>query len=361
MSLPADTEGVSGHRPKRRFSVVSILTTVLVVLAVVALILQILPANYYLLMPGEALQVEPMIKIPGYPQRSHQGSLYLTDVTVYKVDHVLEELYGRVNPEADLEPAQAVAGGLSFKQYLQYNAQLMNDSTKKAEVAALTVARGYHIHFLAGGPEVTLLAPGFPAERVLRQQDIIRSVDGHRVRTANQLSPLIRRKRPGSVVHLTVLRHGRTLHFNIRTIATKNDVPDKHGKTALIGVAVQDQLAPLPVKISIRHGSIVGPSAGLMYTLGIVQRLEHRDITHGCKVAGTGTMDYNGGVGPIGGAKQKIIAARGVGAKIFLVPNVPDNVNPARSARGSVTVVPVTSLRQALKYLNRLKPCSPSR
>jgi PDZ domain-containing protein len=112
-----------------------------------------------------------------------------------------------------------------------------------------------------------------------------------------------------------------------------------------------------PVKISINAGDISGPSAGLMFSLGIVERLEQRDIAHGCKVAGTGTIDYNGAVGVIGGTKQKILAARAAGVQYFLVPNAPENRIPAMQNRGSVTVVPVKTLRQALTYLNSLKPC----
>jgi PDZ domain-containing protein len=143
----------------------------------------------------------------------------------------------------------------------------------------------------------------------------------------------------------------------VRTIASKNGVPDKHGKTALVGIYVQDQIV-FPVKISIKPGDIGGPSAGLMFSLGIIERLQRHSITHGCTVAGTGTIDYQGNVGAIGGAKQKIIAARDAGAKYFFVPNVKDNLQPALSARGNVTVVPVKTLRQAVDYLKHIKPCN---
>ncbi|HEX6506719.1 MAG TPA: S16 family serine protease, partial [Chloroflexota bacterium] len=85
--------------------------------------------------------------------------------------------------------------------------------------------------------------------------------------------------------------------------------------------------------------------------------LEPSDITHGCKIAGTGTIDFYGNVGAIGGAKQKIIAARNAGAKYFFVPDVPENLDPALAHRGSVTVVPVKTLHQALVYLSHLNPC----
>ena len=93
------------------------------------------------------------------------------------------------------------------------------------------------------------------------------------------------------------------------------------------------------------------------FSLGIVQRLQKQDLTHGCKVAGTGTIDFDGAVGAIGGAKQKIIAAQRTGARYFLVPDVPDNVRPAMANRGDITVLPVKTLREALARLSRIKPC----
>jgi PDZ domain-containing protein len=140
------------------------------------------------------------------------------------------------------------------------------------------------------------------------------------------------------------------------TVAATETAGHVKQRVAIIGVVVQDRFS-FPVKISINVGDIGGPSAGMMFALGIIQILERHDLTHGCIVAGTGTIDSSGNVGPIGGAKQKIIAARRAGARYFLVPDTPDNVGPARSARGGVEVVPVKTLRQALGFLQRLKPC----
>lgn len=201
-----------------------------------------------------------------------------------------------------------------------------------------------------------MTVPHTPAASALTVGDVIEAVDGHRVHCAAAVSPLIKRLRPGQRVRMTVLHRGHVIQVRLTTIPSTNGTPDKHGKTPLIGVFVQDQFV-FPVKITVNAGDIGGPSAGLMFSLGIVQRLENRDITHGCAVAGTGTISYDGQVGPIGGAKQKIIAARRAGAKYFLVPDTPDNLQPALKSRGNTTVVPIKTLRQALEYLDRLRPC----
>lgn len=334
------------------------LVTALLLLALIAGVLELIPANSYMFMPGQALRVEPMIKIQGHRPFRSAGKLYMTDVTVYKVDHLLEELYGRVNPDVDIEPAQTVSGGLSQNQYLQLNAQLMSDSIQQAEAAALQASSGYTLRYRVVGPQVVVILPGTPAAAKLKPGDIIRAVDGHRVTRAVNVSPLVRPLHPGRVVTLVVERGGRSLTVKVRTIAATGGQIDKHGKRALIGVQLQDKTVfVFPVHISINRGNIVGPSAGLMFALGIVEQLERRDIARGCVVAGTGTIDYRGNVGAIGGAKQKVIAASRAGARYFLVPNVPDNVGPARANRRGVTVVPVKNLRQVITFLQRIKPC----
>jgi PDZ domain-containing protein len=280
----------------------------------------------------------------------------MTDVSLYKVNHLLERIYGMLDPNADLEPAQSVSGSLSENQYLQLNVQLMTDSIHQAEAAALEVARGYKLHFSTSGPQVEFVMPNTPASTVLKAGDVIEAVNGRRMHRAQDVAPIVKKLRPGETARMTVLRTGRTLHVNVRTVGSTNGVPDKHGKTALVGVYVQDQIA-FPVNITIKPGDIGGPSAGLMFSLGIIERLDRHSMTHGCTVAGTGTIDYAGNVGAIGGAKQKIIAARNAGAKYFFVPDVKENLQPALSARGNVTVVPVKTLRQAVTYLKHLKPC----
>jgi PDZ domain-containing protein len=233
---------------------------------------------------------------------------------------------------------------------------MMSDSIPKAEVAALEVARGYKLHFKRGGPRVIFVDPSLPGGRFLKAGEIISAVDGVPVNTAEDVSRRIKKHRPGQNVEITVRRSGRVLRFTIPTVGATNGVPKKNGKTAIIGVASENRIA-LPVKISINPGAIGGPSAGLMFALAIVQRLQQRDLAKGCRVAGTGEIWWNGKVLPIGGARQKVVAAEHAGARYFLVPDTPDNVGPARAGAHSIRVVPVKSLRQALQFLDSLKPC----
>ena len=342
----------------RRIGWLTAFSILLLLVAAVVVVLEIIPANAYVILPGEAVPVEPMIKIQGQSISKSSGNLYMTDVSYYKANHLLEQLYGELNPDADIEQVQTFSGGLSQSQYVQYNSDLMVGSIQQAEAAALSAARGYKPHYLQLGPQVVFVLPHTPAAALLRPGDIIKEVNGMPVHTTRSVAPLVRRTTPGGIVHLVVSRNGHILQFAVRTVPSSNGRLDPKGKTALIGIDMQDQVKlKLPIKISISVGNIGGPSAGLMFTLGIIERLQHQDLTHGCKVAGTGTIDVSGKVGEIGGAKQKIIAARNAGARYFLVPDVLDNLNPARAHRGNVTVVPIQTLKQALTFLHGLKPC----
>lgn len=356
MSLP-DEQPPIPEEQKRGFRMSGLSIPLLVVLLILG-ILELIPANEYLMLPGQALSVEPMIHIKDYPPLHTRGRLFMVDVTLDKVNHLLEEIYGKLVPNAQLYPAQDVAGNMSEKQYLKYDVKLMDTSQQSAEAAALSVARGYKAPVVV---ELAYVLPGTPAARVLQPGDIVTAIDGRAIHDVTQVRPLVRALRPGQYVRISVRRGGATKHVRVRTVPSANGVPNKHGKVALVGISAQNILkrsTSLPLKMSIDAGNIGGPSAGLMFTLGIIERLERHDITHGCQVAGTGTIDFDGAVGPIGGARQKIIAAGRAGAHYFFVPNDPQDVHDANAGRGSIKVIPVANLQQAVAYLKHLTPCS---
>ncbi len=354
MSQPVDTASVAA--PPRHQRVSTYLTILLLLVAIAVLVLYLIPENEYVLLPGEALPVAPMISVPGHPPKHTRGVLYLTDVSLYKADHLLEDLFFRLNSDADFEPAQTVSGPLNESQYNQLNISLMSESIHQAEAAALDTIPGFHPHFASTGPQIIYVLPGTPAAKVLRAGDVVLDVNGRRTRRAGTVAPAVHVLAPGDVARLTILRGKRTLTESVKTVPSTNGEVTPHGKTPLIGIDLMDQIV-FPVHLSVNPGNIGGPSGGLMFSLGIIERLGPTDITHGCRIAGTGTMDDQGNVGEIGGAKQKIIAARHAGAQYFLVPDVPDNLQPALANRGSIKVVPVKTLRQALDYLRGIKAC----
>lgn len=336
----------SSHAGSRLF------TYVLVVIAISLAVLWLIPANYYMIFPGQAQPVAQMISSPGHPTPAGAGDLYDTYVNEFKATHLLYLLFGLVRSDVTVEPATDVSGGCPDNQYQQLLLGMMTDSKVAAEEAALG-ALGYKLRPAGKGPEIVQVMCNVPAAQVLQAGDRIVAVDGHRVRFATQVAPFIVKHKPGSIINLTINRGGSLRQVAVRTVhadASGNIV--SRGGHALIGILTMDELK-LPVKVSINSGDVGGPSAGLMFALGIVQQLTGRDLTHGNKVAGTGTIDYLGNVGVIGGARQKVIAAQAAGARYFLVPV--GNYAEARSAHARLKIVPVHTLHQALAFLRTLK------
>jgi PDZ domain-containing protein len=116
--------------------------------------------------------------------------------------------------------------------------------------------------------------------------------------------------------------------------------------------ATRSEKFEFPVDVEIDTGRVSGPSAGLAFTLTILDELTPGDLTGGEKVAVTGTIRADGGVGPIGGAEQKAVTAREAGAKLFLVPA--EEVDEARGRADGMKVVGVRTLDDALAELKEL-------
>ncbi|MGH2442421.1 MAG: YlbL family protein [Chloroflexota bacterium] len=361
MSEPVDAaeraeESEPPHGHQRMRVSFNYLLVLLLLIVIAAGVLELIPANVYVLLPGQALPVSPMIAVKGHPARVKSGKLFLTDVSLYKADHLLVELWGRIQPDSEIQPAANVAGGLSAKQFNTYNLSLMDDSIHQAEAAALNTIPGDHPHYASTGPRIAFVIAGLPAHHVLRAGDVVLAVNGHRTKRSSQVAPYVKSLRPGETVHLRIIRNGKERSVSVKSVPSTNGQPAKNGKKALIGIEMQDQIV-FPVKINVNPGNIGGPSGGLMFSLGIIQRLVPRDIARGCRVAGTGTIDFAGNVGVIGGAAQKVVAAENAGAQYFLVPADPTNLGPARQHAHNIKVVPVKTLAQALAFLKTIKPC----
>lgn len=350
---------MNSHNPGKGLHVPSVLTYLLLVIALAMGVLWLIPANYYMVFPGQAQRVSEMISAPGHHAPPTTGGLYDTYVSQFKATRLLYVLFGLVRSDVTVEPAGDVNQGCSDIQYQRLLFGMMSDSKVQAEAAALHVL-GYKVGIDRSSPQVVQVLCGVPASAELQPGDRIVAVDGHRVHIATEVAPYISRHQPGSVVKLTIDRNGKRRTIGVRTVhadSAGNIVG--HGGHALVGILTSNPLR-FPVKVHIDSGDVGGPSAGLMFALGIVQQLSEHDITHDNKVAGTGTIDARGNVGPIGAARQKALAAQAAGARYFFVPV--DNYAEARSAHTDLKIVPVRTIKQAIDFLNRLKqPASNSK
>lgn len=306
--------------------------------------------DYYALSPGNALAVNPLITLPKDKSHPPKGTIYLTDVSISQV-RLIDALPDLLDSNTALVRTSDILGSTPPSQFDQLNALAMDQSQQAAEVAALR-RLGYTVPEHDSGALVELVATGSPASGHLNVGDTITALDATPVTTAGQLVSLLHSNRPGDQVQLTLVRRSRG---SARTVTVKLGSRRVNGTTEpYLGVSVLTKASfMLPFPIEINSSGIGGPSAGLAFTLGIVNGLTSGDITGGKKVAATGTMDANGDVGDVGGVAQKTVAVKDAGATVFFVP--PEELSVAHQHAGSgLQVIAVNSLDQTLSDLSRM-------
>lgn len=350
----------STSRKKRRRYVLPILSA-FVTLVLIALFY--IPLPYYVYAPGSAESLQPLIDVQG-GHKTEKGAFMLTTVLVIYADNVYDFLYGLLLPHHQVYPVSLVSGGLSDRQYNNVEVYMMQSSHQNAEIAAL---RFLHkpIRVVVNGVEVVSVESKSPAMKALLPGDVITAVNGQSMRDPANLFRVLTHARVGQHVELTILRKTKTLHMNIPLIALPPLPGHKKPRAGIGIIPAVSQVVKTPIAIHIHSGAIDGPSAGLMFTLEVINQLyTGGDLTRGYKIAGTGTISANGGIGQIGGVAHKVIAANTAGASYFFVPadtqagdtNELHAMQEAKKIHTHMKIVPVSNLRQAVAFLKRLKP-----
>jgi len=260
--------------------------------------------------------------------------------------NIFSALAAWLNPhEAVVPESELFAPGQTQQQAQQQDTQQMTGSQQDAVAAALTELHiPYQVQVV-----VVQAQPGYPAYGVLKSGDVITAVDGTPVTSESDLTALIGAHPAGSTLTLTIVRGGQTQTIQVGT--------KESGGRPVMGVQVTEQYQfPFTVKFSV--GDIGGPSAGMMFALGIIDKLTPLQLTGGKFIAGTGEIEPSGKVDPIGGIQQKMVGARNAGATIFLAPAA--NCSDVKGAiPAGLQVVKVSTLNQAVTYLEDLKSGQP--
>jgi Lon-like protease len=317
----------------------------LFLLGAAAFVLWLLPdKGTDILLVDPAHPVDPIVSVPDDSRTPQPGPIYFVDVREREA-RLLERVLPFLRPNgSSLVPAPPVSNAIEQ----QIGVQDMTQSQKVAAVVALNHL-GYKVKATTGGVTIVLVEQSAPAAKVLRTSDVIVAADGHKVASVATLRAVLAKHRPGDVVRITFVRHGKRMTVAIKTVADP-----QNPKRALVGVSARDNLTvKLPVKIKIDAGGVGGPSAGLAFALDIAQELG-RNVTHGHKIAATGEIALDGTVGPIGGVKQKTFGARAAGVDAFLVP-AGENAREARRYADGLRIIPVKNFPQALRALATLR------
>jgi PDZ domain-containing protein len=256
--------------------------------------------------------------------------------------NIFTALVAWLNPHQAVVPENEICpAGQTQKQTQEQNTQEMTSSQEVATAAALT-----ELHIPYSTQVVVVQADkGFPAYGVLKAGDVINSVDGQPVTSQASLTKLIAAHPAGSTLTLDITRGGRNRQVQVGT--------KKSGGHPVMGVEITEEYKfPFQIKISV--GDIGGPSAGMMFALGIIDKLTKLDLTAGRFIAGTGEITASGQVQPIGGIQQKMVGARNAGATIFLTPAANCADTKGAVPKG-MRLVKVSTLNQAVTYLEALK------
>jgi PDZ domain-containing protein len=298
--------------------------------------------------PGPTPDVSKLITIDG-PTSPSKGSLHMTTVTVRPATFFMA-MAAWANKDVDVVPREAVyTPGKSEREIIQENATEMDQSGIEGAIAA------YRELGMLGPPEgVLILATraGTPAAGVLKAADVLVALDGQPVTNTEELHAVVARHKIGDEVKVTFGREGRQEEGALRLIASPDD---EKKRTPVIGVTVITKFK-VPYEVKLDPGNIGGPSAGLMFSLSIVDRLKPEDLTHGFTIAGTGTIDAGGTVGAVGGVAQKVEAAERIRARYFLAPRDRGEAAQARKAVDTdMKVVEVGNIHDAVAALEKLK------
>jgi Lon-like protease len=335
-------------------------TVTLVVAAagvLIALVVALIaPVPYVALAPGPTLNTlgtlsgKPLIQVKGHQLYPTKGNLNMVTVSLIGGPgthfNIFAALRSWLSPHDAVVPESEIfTPGQSPQQVAKEDTEEMANSQQTATAAAFCQL---NIAFKTVDT-IQATVKGMPAAGVLRQGDVITAVDGTPVTCHADAGSLIKQHKPGSAVQLTISRHGRTVPIRLVT-ANVQGQPE-------IGVQILESFV-FPFSVTISVGDIGGPSAGLMFALGIIDKITPDNLTGGRFIAGTGEIEANGTVEPIGGIQQKMAGARAAGATVFLTP-ASNCSNTSGAVPAGLRLIKVSSLAGAIAALNALKAGRP--
>jgi PDZ domain-containing protein len=299
---------------------------------------------------GSPASGKPIVEVVGHKTFKTTGQLRMTTVsTTQRGDHITfgAALSAWADPKQAVYPYDAIYPGNISRAEDQSESQMEMVSSQDTATAAALTELGYK---LTPKPEVLRTVPGGAAEGKLMARDTFVAINGTAIKDVVQVSQIISALKPGASVRIDVLRGGKPRSVTLTTQLAPADParPDDPRKTVIgifVGVGYD---FPFQVTVNIPD-QIGGPSAGLIFSLAIYDTLTPGPLAAEVPIAGTGTIDEKGKVGPIGGIEQKIAGAEADGAKVFLVP--PDNCDEAVLAKTDLKLIRADTMHSALESI----------
>lgn len=281
------------------------------VFVVVMLVGFLWPLPNYIEGPGDASNLSKIVKIQNHPDK-RKGMFMLTSVSIAQA-RPFTYLYAKLNPHYSVESDDSVTAGQNMTEYDKVQHFYMESSINEAIYTAYKHAN-QPVRRTYNGIYILNIERQSKFYHALRVGDVVVKVDGHHFKSSTGFVNYVKHQRVGQKLTVTYRRNGHNHQVTKRLIQIAGHRPG-------IGITLTDDVKVKPkVPIKVDPGQVGGPSGGLMFSLQIYSQLTNRNLRHGQKVAGTGTIDADGNVGEIGGIDKKVIAAKRNGAKVFFAP-----------------------------------------
>ncbi|WOV85871.1 SepM family pheromone-processing serine protease [Sporosarcina jeotgali] len=336
-------------------------------LTVLIALFMLYPLDSYVSQPGGAYELSPLVKVE-QGDEDDAGTFSLMTISVGKATPATY-FWSKISDKMKLLPANKVRRhGESDQEYNVRQLRLMSDSQFNAIAVAFERA-GKPVEIDFAGIYIQQVVEGSASDGKLQAGDRVIGVDGKPLLEPDQFAAYIADQRKGDTIQVEAERDKK----KFKTDITLKEIPEAKGKVGLGIQFLEDRTLKTIPKVNFNTSEIGGPSAGLMFTLEIMNQLKPEDISKGYTVAGTGEMLPGGTVGRIGGIDFKVMAADRDGMEIFFAPDdeLPEEVkaaNPgimsnyeeaaetAKKIGTKMKIVPVKTVDDTLAYLNKLKP-----
>ena len=319
----------------------------------------------YAISPADAQAVEPRLTITGVPTYDSRGQIYFVTVRTAELT-LLDWLSTRSNPAAEQGTYSDFYATQTPEESRIQGRRAMMTAKQSAEYVAMKIA-GLPAELVPGDILVdqivclqaneagTSCIKYAPAGDALRPGDKIEAIDGQAVKVVSDLTPILQNHKAGDKLAVRIVRDGAELTVYPITI----DAPDGSGRVIIGFIPIDTTTVKLPdnVTVDINTNLIGGPSAGLAFTLTVLDQLTEGSLMGEQKVAVTGTMNVDGSVGAIGGLPSKAAAVWQTGVRYFLVPATQSDVEieqAKRASHGEVEIIRVATIDEALTQLHRL-------
>ena len=310
----------------------------------------LIKTEYYFMSPGPPYQWE--IDYGNDENYAFEGNLF--QLTVRRDEaNVFVYLWSLINDSYDLYPREVILpDGVTPQELSEISIQNMRTSENVAIAVALKNV-GYEIESKGDGVAVVGLLEDSPVKDKLKKGDLINSINNTDIYSATEFISTLRTYSIGETVSIGLLREidGIKEQIYIKTTLIEHVEYEGEPMVGFLATTVNERF-DFPFEIDIKTGNVGGPSAGLMMALNVYNNLIPEDITNSKIIAGTGTIEIDGSVGPVGGVKQKIIAAKRAGAELILVPVA--NFEEAQPFETDKTaIVAVDSFDEALAVISQ--------